>query len=43
MDEISALDKHIINDVTEAVVVLQCLDSENLFEAETTARIEDRY
>jgi hypothetical protein len=34
MDEISALDKHIINAVTEAILVLDCLNSDNLYKAE---------
>ena len=34
MDDLSALDEHIINAVMEAVVVLRCLDSENLYKAE---------
>jgi hypothetical protein len=34
MDELNALDKHIINAVTEAILVLGCLNPDNLYKAE---------
>jgi hypothetical protein len=34
MDQLSHLDKHLINSATEVIVVLRCLNPDNLYKAE---------